>query len=388
MSVQTPNLRFADSFEHYGTGIDTTVLMAKKWTGIQNSVISNVGRTGLGATLGSLRKTLSYENRWTAGWGFRITGLTGGNFGNGSLYDLSAVSTSHVFVSLYSVRIEPDGTISLYSGGSKAVQSVPALHQNVWYYFENEIILQGHAISTNTFSEVIATLYLNGMPFITSGTALGDVNVTSILAGDVLADGHTFSGASVGQSYTDDVYIASFPPSWPGARYYGPVKILAVYPNADVTTQWQTSSGTTHFNLINDTSTTGTAPNETTYIYSTNTTSGSNTDLWDWQDISTFVGVICGIQYSLYAKKDDFGIRVINHLFGTATAVTTSTASGHPITTDIGTSTDNVLADDYVYYHIPLDYNPDTVLAWTPVSFNTHRFGVNLGTNIAVTVIP
>lgn len=377
MSVQFPVLRYADSFDHYGTGSDTTLLMAKKWNGVSASVVSTGGRTGLCATLGLLRKTLTYEQRWTAGWGFKIVGLTGGNFGAGSLYDLNAVSVGHVFASLYSVRIEPDGAVAVYSGNVLGGTSNPfVLHQGVWYYFETEVSLSTHTLSATKYVAAEGTVYLDGYPIIQSGNIFSDITLAGLLRGEAEADAHTFGGASVGQSYIDDVYIANFASGTATGtpNYYGPIKILAVYPATDVTTEWQTSSGSVHYSLIDQTSTTGTSVVETNYIYNSNTASA--TDEWVFQPISTFVGTICGIQYSLYAKKDDFGVRLISHKFGTATASITGT--------DIGTSLVDALADDYYYHHVPLDYNPDDETVWTPASFNTHTFGVVLQTNTVI----
>jgi hypothetical protein len=70
------------------------------------------------------------------------------------------------------------------------------------------------------------------------------------------------------------------------------------YPDTDITTGWSTSSGTTHWNLIDEDIS---APNTSDYIY---TTSANTIDEWDFNICPSDVQNVTQIQVRLHIMKD------------------------------------------------------------------------------------
>jgi hypothetical protein len=96
-------------------------------------------------------------------------------------------------------------------------------------------------------------------------------------------------------------------------------------------------------------------------------------ELYDWEDIAAFTGTIKAVQYSVYARKDDEGARVLQLLEGTTGTNT--------LTNAITGLADIYLNDNYDYHHVGVDTSPTTGSGWTVTDFNADRFGYKVGTN-------
>lgn len=338
-------LRFGDSFEPYASGN-----LLQMWTLGSGSIIPG-GRNGQGLQVGagaSIQKTLDYQSTWILGFAV--------NFGtvgfNTSLCFFGAPFTSHVGATLAVVTIENDGTVSAYGGTTHLIGNSAGtlvLHANTWYYFEVKVTYSGSSpISVTTVVKV------NGQTII-NGTAITGINSTDLIIQDAKSDYFGISGLSgFGNTIFDDVYICDGT-GIVNNDFLGDIKILAVYPITDETTQWTPIGGVSHFSLVNE----HPPDDDTTYIESN--TVGQIDDFL-FQPISTFSGTVPGVLYSIYARKDDEGTRSIKH-----------TVSGAP---PVGVP-EIFLSDLYVYTKVPFDTDPDGG-GWTVGAFNVKHFGVKL----------
>ena len=340
-------LKFVDSVEHY----DTAHLL-KKWTIGGGGVVAG-GRNGQGIQLVAgtpfLLKTLDYESTWIIGFAakFSVIGPVT------SLCFLGAPLVTHVGTTLAQLTVEADGTVSLYGGTTNLVGNSAGtlvLHDSTWYYFEVKVIYSG-ASPIN----IHGTVRVNGQTIIDAAGVSTGINSTQLIIQAAKSDYFGFSPQIGSGNITfDDIYVCDGTGST-NNDFIGDVKILAVYPRLDNTTQWS-GGATPQFSLVNE----HIPDDDTTYISSS--TANQISDFF-FDMISSFTGTVPGVQYLIYARKDDEGTRSIKH-----------TVDGAP---PMGVP-EEFLADLYVYYHIPFDTDPIANAAWTVANFNSRKFGVKL----------
>lgn len=343
-------LRFIDSADHYATGDITT-----KWTSASGVSIT-VGRNGNGiAGNGSVSKTLDMQAHW-------IIGVAASNIGGvapSNPWILQALTTSGGLETLMLVRHNTDNTLSLVAGDSTVIGNSPAYDWTLgFHYIEVDAQFSGTATVTAT-----GTLRVNTQTVVV-GSATTGVLTPSIAGGNAAGNVHSFSPAVSG--VIDDIYICDGQGSVNNS-FLGDVKIGVVRPNGDVTIQWTAtgSSTTTHYKDVNDVTPDG----DVSYVYSTAT---GSLELFDWEDITSFVGTIKGVQYLLYARKDAEGARVINMVEGSSGTNTLTNAAG---------LSDVYLNDNYDYHTLALDTSPTTGSGWTVAGFNADRFGFVVASN-------
>ncbi len=344
-------LRFCDSFDHY-----SDAQLTKKWTtGPSASAITTAGRHGNGFSSNTLLvKTLDPQSVWTAG--FAIKGLSLANVS--SIYRLQALNITGVLLTFVEVVFNNDSTFSLRIGGN-VVAVTPPYDISGFHFVECATTLTGTATITAS-----STIRINTETVAVGAGSVGHA-VSEIASGGAKANVHAFSAFFGGT--IDDLYITDGNGSV-NTGYLGDVKIQCIYPNGDNTVQWTAvgSSTATHYVNINEHSPDG----DTSYVYSTAT---GSMELFDWEDIASFSGTIKGVQYSVYARKDEEGARVINLLEGTTGTNT--------LTNAVTSKADLYLNDDYDYHHLALDTSPTTGTGWTVAGFNADRFGFRVGTN-------
>lgn len=201
-----------------------------------------------------------------------------------------------------------------------------------------------------------ASCRLNGLNFISSGTAPTGVNGSGLVINDSKANQHVFSAANIsGNTTVDDIYIADGQTGFV-TNFIGDISIGCLYPNGDVTTSFN-ATGSPSFAQINE-------------LYA-NLTSGTNiysnvvgdVDNFNWQHVAAFTGGIIGVHYGILAKKDIEGSRVV-----TATVGSGATPRGNVFSP----------SDDYAYFFLAMDEDPDTSSQWTQADFNTKQFGVKI----------
>lgn len=345
------SFRFCDSFDHYATAN-----LAAKWTSVSGVSLSTAGRNGTCVSgNGSINKTLDMQATWYIGFAAKgIGGLSATN-----PYSLTALNTSGGLNNVAAIRWNTDSSLSIVTGGSIPVATtVPFDWTGSFHYVEMSIVLTGTATVTAS-----CVLRVNSETVANGSGSCGFAS-SAIIGGAAKANVHTFSPAVSG--FIDDVYINDAQGSF-NTTFMGDVKVGVVYPNGDNTVQWTGTGSSTATNYVNVNE--HSPDGDTSYVYSTAT---GSMDLYDWEDISAFTGTVKGVQFLVYARKDDEGARVINLLEGTTGTNTLTNSAG---------LVDVYLNDNYDYHHIALDTSPSTGTNWTVAGFNADRFGYRIGTN-------
>lgn len=344
-------LRFCDSFDHY-----VTANVTQKWTSNSGaSIVPGRHGNGIGGNA-NIFKTLDFQNRWIIG--FAAKGIGQASNAN-TVYSVQALTASGSLQSLVSIVKNLDSSLSL-STPTGLIGTTPAFDWSGYHFIELDLALSGTATITAS-----ATMRVNTESLVVGARSCGVV-VTDIATGAAEANVHLFSPQFSG--VLDDIYICDGN-GGVNDSFMGDVKISVIRPNGDNVTQWTgttTGTATTHFTDVNDIN----PDDDNSYVYSTAT---GSMELYDWEDISAFTGTIKGVQYSVYARKDEEGARVIRLVEGTTGTNT--------ITNSVSGKVDIYLNDNYDYHHVPLDTSPTTGTGWTVTDFNADRFGYIVGTN-------
>jgi len=293
------SLRFIDSFDHYS---DTEIQL--KWTqaiGAGATIVSN-GRNGKGIKLlsglvnnGAITKTLDYQNVWTVG--FAMYNVSGANPPGGALYRLH--NNDKILMELSQ---DADGTLSLQANASVYGLTVLSLNPNTWYYIE----IQNTTGTTGANVSVTSVLRINGNTVLNPSAKDTGVPIASTISGTNKANRHLLGCVITNGTIIDDVYMCDGT-GGVNDTFIGDIKIGVLFPDGDSTPlQWTPSAAGTHFSLIDEN-----PPNNDTDYISDNTV--NDIDNWTWQDIASFTGTIPGVQYLIFARKDDEGYRSIKH---------------------------------------------------------------------------
>lgn len=339
-------LRFIDSAAHYN---GTSIL--RKWTAAQVSVVSTGGRRNAPFLSGNgVSKTLTQTSHWFIGAAF----LTA----NGA-QQLQGCSNNGIPVAF--LTLNTDSTLSVFCNNNSIYTSTLAVSDpSSWHYYETEFAISGGSSANTTLtgklyvdSDLWGTFsgtgnlqvsnYINQLP---TANQVGWGSVQSVAMMDFYAfDNNATDINGLASTCTTNI---------------GDVEIDALFPAADVTTQWGTfgGDGTHAYSCVNET-----APDDDT-SYVTTTATGS-TEAFTYQSISTFTGTILGAQYLVCAKKDVEGVREIGLYVGGTNVKTSNFLSGT-----------NFLSDYYIYYIAPLDSDNGT--AWTVANYDAETFGVEL----------
>lgn len=340
MSGLTVSL-FADGCQHY----DQDTAIPLKWTqaGFGTHSVPN-GRHGRGIQLGSVQKTMTaYQSSWIQG----VAMYFSGNYvGNTSIF----MNASTCGTQICGAYLEPDWTLSLFSGGTRVANSGASgfsIHPYTWYYFELKCVF-----STATGIYASMTLRCNGV-VICSGAGDSGVNPATQVAPGSWANNLGFIGPNLPLGYTIacDFYI--YPPGAGGhyTDFLGDVALGALFPMSDAETQWTANPGPSSYAMVNSQ-----FPENAAGDIQSNT-AGQNTT-FGWQP---FGGEqIIFVHYGAWAKKDNEGTRSFQ-----------LTDSGNP------TLAPTVYpGDSYAYYFFGMDVDPSTGDAWTIAGFNASTFGI------------
>lgn len=339
-------LRFIDSFQHYDSNH-----IFQKWTQTAFCNISASGRNGqcLAITAGGAASiTLTPVNNWTIGFAMKFHA----GFGEATILSANAIGTNRLGVNLMSLVLNGDGTFGFVFGTTNYGTSIFSIVADTWYYIEVHMEFSGDLIST------VAELRVNGTVRLNASGSVG-VHGSDLLYDDSVANFFNFqaSGGS-GVTFLDDVYIVD----GTGAShktYLGDVKLLSIYPRADVRTDFGVSSGSTgdgnNFRLVNEHD----PDDDVSFIF--DDTIGHADDFF-FDLVPTSVGDILAVQYSMYARKDDEGTRVIQPRVD-------GTVQGDK----------DFISDTYVYYRVPLDTKNGT--PWSVAEVNSSTFGVQIVDN-------
>lgn len=352
-------LRFIDSMQHYnGTSF------VRKYTSqaFFNWNASGGRRNGpfLSGAGASAVKTLTHQANYIQGAAVKYAN-------NGYGAQLCFLNDNTNVVQIF---VESDATVSLFSNGARMARSSLAVTDATsWHYYELFATVSG---GTGTLL-LTATARVDGQVFT---TYTGTTNITGGGLINGTCDMNQCGIANSGTLSFQDFYCIDTN----GTDTYGnggtttltallgDVEIDAIFPASDIATEnWTIGAGgdgTHSYTCINEA-----APDDdTSYLVSSNTTSGTNNDQFHYQPITGFSGTILGAQYLVCARKDAEGIRGIDLTVGT-----------HTNSTIEFQGTSNYLSDYYVYYITPMD--TDWGVAWTTSAFGTtgtESFGFQL----------
>lgn len=333
-------LRFMDSFDHYTSLLD-------KWTGATNfyGITGSYSRFGgqSGFARGgyvrpsSIYKTIDAQTDWYIG---------------AAVYIDQSLTTEIMWLGsglTRQIAVAWDATtriLSLSNGSTLATGTTP-VPPGTWVYIE----LGAHIHS----SAGSATVRLNGL----TECSVSSVNTNPVGSGtaNVVALG-TYGNMPNDQTiYFDDHYACDGQGSV-NNTFLGDVRVQALLPTSDgANTAWATSSGSTHYNLVNEVPPDG----DTSYV--TSSTVGQ-VDEYGMTPIAVSSGTVAGVQVLIYARKNDAGTRTIA-----------------PVVREGGTDyvgTSQALSTSYVYLSQIYEADPATSAAWTISGINGDQFGVKV----------
>lgn len=283
-------LLFVDGFDHYATA-DIT----KKWTSLNGSpTIGALGRRLSGQlrisnTACHVTKTFSANASWVIGVAYSVASLPSSSVLVAELLDNGTTQCD--------IRLNPDGTLSATRNGTAVTggTSTTALSAGAFYYIEWKVTI------ADSIAAGSCKVRLNGVEIInvTTGQDLkntANAYATQVRIGNRTANPHTAD--------YDDLYICDQNGST-NNDFLGDCRIDTQFPNGDgATTNFATSSGTTHYTLVDET-----APNTTDYVDSANV---GDRDLYDFTNLTALAtSTVYGVQVSTAALKDDAGSRSI-----------------------------------------------------------------------------
>jgi hypothetical protein len=231
------------------------------------------------------------------------------------------------------------------AAGSTVATGSTILAVNTWYYIELEVVVAG--------ASGTCELRLNGIAGEVPSTT-GNFGSTAIGRIQFSYWGPANSSGLYG--YFDDIYVADSTGAAPRNTFMGDNRVETLYPVADgANTAWTPSSGTAHWSRVNETTPDG----DTTYVSSSNP---GDRDSYQYNSLSTLVGVVHGVQTNLLARKDDAAARQIADVIRMG-------GTNYDGTTTAGLTT------SYLYYSTIHNQAP-TGSDWTISSVNTTEFGV------------
>ncbi|WP_155301359.1 hypothetical protein [Cupriavidus necator] len=331
------SLIFMDGYDHYATA-DIT----KKWTSLFGAVSigATSGRRGGGAMS-------------VPGTSHAIKTLPpSASFVVGSAVNFSALASQVIFTLLDAgnvqcdLRLNLDGTLSVTRNGTalSGGTSTSALTTGNFYFIEFKVTI-ADSISANS-----CKVRVNGVDWITVATGQDTKSTANASANQIRL-------GAVGNNNAmtfDDLYVCDQSGS-SNNNFLGDVRIDTLYPTSDgANAAWATSSGSTHYTLVDDAT-----PNTTDYVESSTVT---QKDTYGFSDISHTPVNIFGVQLSIAALKDDAGDRLVK-------AVTRSAGTDY-------SGTAQALGTSQLYYSEIRETDPATSAAWTKTNLNAAEFGV------------
>jgi hypothetical protein len=348
-------LMFADGFDFYDT-------LLQKWTvAFQAEIATVAARNGPNGCLidagGGIAKSLPLQGEFWIGFAYQAPGV-----GTNLLYGLSSIAIGGGFANWLQLRVESDGSLSIYSSGGFALAGNTATSSppfyivpGVFFYIELHVLLGGGTPGTIT-----CTLKVNTKAYLSGVTANCNFSTSALMSQAASANYHNFaSGISSGQAYIDDLYINdnTAVASQPAANdFRGDIRVGPyIVPRLDNTINWSGfPSIPPSYPLVNEVPPDG----DSSYIYDTNV---NDIDDFFFSLVPSFVGEIQAAHLNVFARKDNEGTREIAPIVGGSINLTPTM----------------YLADEYYYYTFPMDVDPGGGV-WTVASINAQVFGVQV----------
>lgn len=324
-------LLFIDSFDHYTTS-EIGLLY-----GTAQGTINASGRFGSCLSGANYTDTRNFSAAATIVVGFALkwsnTGL------GGTVCEFRSSTTIHV-------RLQMDGAGHIqatnssgtpYTGGTGAM----LLTSGVWYYIEAKVFVHDTTGTVEVKINEVSQFSLTGLDT-RNGTP------TTI---DNLRIGNTGTATAA----YDDLYILDTSGSAPTNDFLGDCRVQAIFPStAGNSAQWTPLSSTNVSNVDE------TTPDGDTSYNSSST--ANQIDSFNYTDLTPSSATVYGVQYCLYARKDDAGTRTIAPLARIGS-------------TDYPSATTHNLSTSYAYYLQIHEQSPATSSAWTVSEINGAEFG-------------
>lgn len=339
---------FYDGFDTYAVGD-----MNKKWNLVGGGVISmQPGRRagGQAVRFGSysnwaMKLLATPENALVMGAGFKVNALQSGS--SQHIFTLASGGTWQV-----ELRINIYGQLEISRNGTVLANSGAQVFQVGSYYFVEFKATIADSIAANScIARVNGANWLN----LPAGTDIK--NHASSTTVDQVYLGAYNGGPSGGSYDFDDFYLLN-QSGTEDNDFLGDIRIDPMLANADGTYQQLTpSTGTTHYNLIDDPTTIDTSD------YVSGATPGLR-DTYNFADIAHNPVTIFGIQLSYSALKDDAGARSIKSV--TKSGATEVMGATLALGTGVQTVTEMLVND------------PNTGAKWTKAALNAAEFGVEV----------
>lgn len=324
-------LLFIDSFDHYAFAD-----LGLKWTSAGGTSIAT-GRFGSCLQGANYACSKSFTGAATIVVGFALKWSN--TAAGGTVCELRNGTTVHAQVRLdnsgHLVAANSGGTP--YTGGT----GTAVLSAGVWYYVEAKVFVHD---TTGTFD-----VKLNGASELAlTGLDTRNGATTTI---DTIRIGNTGTATA---SY-DDLYILDTSGSAPTNDFLGDCRVEAIFPTgAGNYAQW-TPLSSTNVSNVDETTPDG----DTTY----NSSSTANQiDSFAYGNLTPSSATVYGLQYALYARKDDAGTRTIAPLARISS-------------TDYASATTHNLSTSYAYYLQIKEQSPASSSAWTVSEINGAEFG-------------
>jgi hypothetical protein len=359
-------LRWLEGFDNYGTtGMTGEALETAIQLRCPNSVIYHTAEQpedefsilsagygdGLGLQLGQSNQLLylcvdvATSTEWSVGCAIKITGAISQYAESAGTNVIGYMSTIGGSPENY-LQVSPAGVVSAWQGsGNLLGYANQILLPNTWYYLE-------YSLSCSTVDgEGSVEIRINGTSvLIAPGTGAGTVMTNDPIIAINFSGVKTEDGLRHG--ILDDIYIAD------GLVFLGPLKVSTLRPASDTTTiDWIPSTGTTHYNLLNET-----PANTATYV-SSNTANAS--DLYAIDTLDASVVGIQGIQIEGLVNLDANGSESLRIQCDSNGSQVDETFT----VTDI----------DPIAYSIVLENDPDTSALWLPSAIDLLQVGIKYG---------
>lgn len=247
---------------------------------------------------------------------------------------------------LYGLRVRPNGGIEIVRGTGTiiATNDTPVLLANSWNHLETIVDVVTGDIEVRKNGVTVANLDItDGSP------PTGTIGIIGFPSGNA-------GSGSFNDMFTKDLIVYN----GAGSQFNDFQGNVSVYDQAldgDQDLNWDTSSGSTGFDLINETS-----PDDADYIEADETPPSPSE--FTLADLPTDVTSVRAMTSIVRALKTDGG---------DANLQTSLTPNG----TDYDTGADNPITTSATYYHDHSELSPDTGAPWTPIEANAARLRVN-----------
>lgn len=341
-------LRWVEGFEHYGadgtSGATLEARLLRKWNsadvtqGGGDGEIDTGWGTGLGLMwtydIGHVEVALDNRDFWVIGFAYKAPSAIGDI---AYLVDCKNSTTQ-------GIRLRRNGSnLEIIRGTSTVIGTATGvITATDWHYIELEFTIHNSTgsweIRVNTSTEASAS----GVDTLGTFATVGTIRFN--------ADNN---GATL-----DDIYICDDSGSL-NTTFLGAVKVEAIYPDGDDTSQWTPDSGTTNYTQVDETP----PDDDTSYVEADTVT---EKDLYSYDALSVASANIRGAMVNTDVRLDAAG----------AETLITVCKSGTTESDDGGTS---VSSTSYGTVTRIVEADPDTSSLWTVSGINAALFGMKMG---------